>query len=220
MANKYINENYKINFKNVVSEIYIGKGIIGVIENKLKEEFEKENITKIHSLKILTPYLKIETIDKFKYLDENSTIQIITNKGNEKRQSLDKIKNNTKNIVLHEFKYNPTTNDFKDKNNFLNLHAKIYLVNEKYLFISSANFTSNGTTNNFETVIFIKPHNYYNYKKKDEDGNPDYEYNNNKLIKNISRKFDEITKDENIIKEKETLFSLILNFFKKSNFSD
>lgn len=108
-----------------------------------------------------------------------TTCQDIDGNSFRKKEFLDK----TLNIIA--FKYDASTRDIENEN-FFNLHSKIYLVNDRYAFIGSANLTENALKNNYESLFFI-----------DEKACD----NNRELINELIRFFDDIQDEKNIMSE-------------------
>lgn len=178
----YVQKKYKISFDGINADIQISKGMEKFIKNKIQEVQGKDEI-EIHSFKAFVPYVDLKYIvekfnlrkaEKFfvisseEVFKKNDDLQRKRRKKN--REFLeDKVKyfpyqdidgRQRKERQLPEdfniiaFKYNAATKDTEEES-FFNLHSKIYLINDRYAFIGSANLTENALKNNYETLFFV-----------------------------------------------------------------
>ena len=210
----YVQNKYKISFDGINADIQISKAMERFIIEKLSEN--QNNIEDgIESFKAFVPYVDLEyiirklnlkkskkvfVISSDEVFKRNSDIEKLRRKRNReflkdkisytthqdidgksfiKKEMLDK----TLNIVA--FKYNPGTKD-TEVENFFNLHSKIYLINDRYAFIVSANLTENALKNNYETLFFI---------------DKNISENNNKLIDELINFFNNVQEENNIMSD-------------------
>ena len=87
------------------------------------------------------------------------------------------------NMEIYPLKYHSFPKDHvPEEKKYFNLHTKIYLINDKYAFIGSANLTQQGLKSNFETLFFVNG-------QKEE---------NKKLIESLNDFFEKIRKEAKI----------------------
>ncbi|RRD40387.1 NgoFVII family restriction endonuclease [Leptotrichia sp. OH3620_COT-345] len=176
----YVAKNYSIILEGITADIKISKGMCSFIKEKLSG---KSNF--ISSFKAIVPYIDLEYINKTFNLSSSEKLFIISSKEiyenndevkirrNKNRKYLEsKIKYTSvfdingkkklskeftdKTLNLITFKYNSKAKDIvRNEKNFFNIHSKIFLINNEFAFIGSANLTSNALTNNYETLFFI-----------------------------------------------------------------
>lgn len=210
----YVQKKYKISFDGIKADIQISKAMETFISEKLPKN-KNENKNNIESFKAFVPYVDFEYIIGKLNLKESKKVFIISSDEVFKRSSdIEKLRqkrnreflkdkiiytthqdidgkpfikkeilDKTLNIVA--FKYNAGTKD-TEVENFFNLHSKIYLINDRYAFIGSANLTENALKNNYETLFFI-------------DGN--LNENNNRLIDELIDFFNKVQEEKNIMSD-------------------
>lgn len=210
----YVQKKYKISFDGIKADIQISKAMETFISEKLPKN-ENENKNNIESFKAFVPYVdfeyiigklnlkeskKVFIISSDEVFKRNSDIEKLRQKRNREflkdkiiyttHQDIDgkpfikkEILDKTLNIVA--FKYNAGTKD-TEVENFFNLHSKIYLINDRYAFIGSANLTENALKNNYETLFFI---------------DKNISENNNKLIDELINFFNNVQEENNIMSD-------------------
>ena len=176
-------------YKNVTANVFIGYSA----GDKILDEIRQANA----SVKICVPNLgfsaKITELLDNKIRNTGVKVSIVTvcsekeKSSKEHRAALQKLldyKNDSAvcdKLDLLVYKSRPYQEEKNNGSEYLQVHAKIYLIDNAVLYIPSANFTPSGMYYNLETCTRI------------EKGSDD----NNRLIERVSALFDSLVSNEN-----------------------
>ena len=184
----YVQNKYKISFDGINADIQISKAMERFIIEKLSEN--ENNIEDgIESFKAFVPYVDLEYIIRKLNLKKSKKVFVISSDEVFKRNSdIEKLRRK-RNREFQKDKISYTTHQDLDGTsieNCFNLHSKMYLINDRYAFIGSANLTENALKNNYETLFFI-------------DRN--LSENNNRLIDELINFFNNVQEEKNIMSD-------------------
>ena len=190
---KKLREAYKITEKDKKVSINSLKVVMPYLDFKYLLDKDKENpfnLTK-DSKKVFVisaeevksdSYEERSRLKRNREFLENLTYYIKKTYGNGKTV---KDQNFEDNIEIYPLKYHSFPKDYEaNEKNYFSLHSKIYLINEKYAFIGSANLTKQGLKTNYETLFFV-------------NGNIEQ---NKELIKKLNKFFCDIKEEQRIKK--------------------